>query len=171
MESELEWRPVVGYETLYQVSNDGRIRSTKRSGARGGEMKLNKVNGYLKVGLSRENKQTTYAVHRIVLSEFGRTATRFEQCNHKNGIKTDNRIENLEWCTCKENIEHSQIVLGYCRKGAGNGKSKLTDEDVKIIRWLRFNYPEVRACDLAEYFGVSDTNICDIWNFKKWKHI
>jgi hypothetical protein len=103
----VEWRPVVDFEDLYEVSNQGRIRS-KITG------KLLSTNslmgaGYVKADLWKEGKRTQTSVHRIVARAF---LGEGEEVNHKNGDKTDNRLGNIEWSTRAANVNHSRYVLG-----------------------------------------------------------
>ena len=97
------WKPIKNYETFYEVSNIGNIRNIKTN-------KLLKPSlnhkGYYKVCLCNSKEQKNILVHRLVAENF-LDSIKKEQVNHKNGIKTDNRVENLEWVTCKENIIHS----------------------------------------------------------------
>ncbi len=108
-----EWRPVVGYEGWYSVSNLGRVRREKGGcGTRAGKI-LNtqcpSSSGYLQVGLStgRSATQRSLAVHVLVAETF--LGARPDGCgvNHLNGLKTDNRAANLEWATPKQNSEHA----------------------------------------------------------------
>jgi len=122
-----EWKPVENYETQYEVSSHGRIRSLNRlikTGIRhsdyretkGKLLKLNlKRNGYLSVDLSNEGKVKTMTVHRIVANAFLQNDSK-PQVNHKNGNKTDNRVTNLEWATRSENQTHRFKVLGHTGK-------------------------------------------------------
>jgi len=115
-----EWKDIKGYERLYQVSNTGRIKSL----AKGKIRKLQKNRyGYLMVGLYKNGISKYMTVHRIVANAFIPNSQNKPEVNHKNGIKTDNRVENLEWVTSQENVLHSFRELG--RKGKSNNKGKL----------------------------------------------
>lgn len=121
------WKDVVGFEGLYQVSDSGLVKSLARfrnDPIRGNKfyketiLKPGKSNyGYLGVSMSPKNKKCIQIlVHRIVAMAFIPNPEDKKQVNHINGIKTDNRVSNLEWTTPKENIIHSFNHLG--RKAA-----------------------------------------------------
>ncbi|AMN35505.1 NUMOD4 motif-containing HNH endonuclease [Clostridium perfringens] len=108
-----EWKFIKGYEGLYKVSSLGRVKSLTRQIKRktgnykiqGKLLSLIKMkNGYLRVGLYKNKKYKLYAVHRLVAEAFLDNSNNFPQVNHKNEVKTDNRVENLEWTTREENI-------------------------------------------------------------------
>lgn len=103
-----EWRDVPGWEGLYQVSDDGRVRSLhdgKRYHMK--ELRQHKVMGYMKAMLYRYPKRKMVAVHRMVAKAFIPNPNNYPQVNHINGIKTDNRAANLEWASAKENNSHA----------------------------------------------------------------
>lgn len=110
-----EWRDVVGYEGLYQVSNLGRVRRM-HSGRRDlppTVLKPRKIStsrrktNYLSVNLCRESKVRSYQVHRLVAQAFIPNPENKPQVNHIDGDPSNNNVKNLEWCTQKENIRHA----------------------------------------------------------------
>lgn len=117
------WKDVVGYEGLYLVSNMGRVKSmhsrnTHRAHRSDGILSpLNTGTGYHKVLLSNGTVKQA-KVHRIVAAAFIDNPENKPQINHKNGIRTDNRVENLEWATNSENSKHSYAVLNHSKAGA-----------------------------------------------------
>ena len=113
------WKEIKNYEEFYEVSNLGRIR--RKSGYVNSGIKYNdkrfiegkilkqnlKRNGYLTVDLCKNNQVKTISVHRLVAIAFCDNVENKIQVNHKNGKKTDNRAENLEWVTISENRIHA----------------------------------------------------------------
>lgn len=110
------WKPIVGYEGLYDVSNKGAIKSLpkKRNGKLQGEKLIDfktLVNGYKHVCLSNKGKYKWFIVHRLVCQAFIPNIESKRTVNHKDGDKLNNLIENLEWATDSENQKHSYDVL------------------------------------------------------------
>ena len=115
-----EWKDIKGFEGRYQVSNLGRVRSLDRwtnhehpcfLKGRMLNPSMNKGKGYLRVSLSDGSRNYThYEVHRLVALHFVTGYKEGLVVNHKNEIKTDNRAENLEWCTYQYNLNYSDVV-------------------------------------------------------------
>lgn len=103
------WKDIPNYNGYYKVSNFGRIRSFYGKG------RLLKPNvdedGYFRVALSKEGKRKDYYCHRLVAMAFLPNADESRQINHIDGNKQNNNVDNLEWCTCRENIIHAINIL------------------------------------------------------------
>lgn len=114
---EEEWRSIEDYDGIYEVSNNAIVRSLDRyvrskhnsiKFCKGQILKPHKdKDGYLRVRLCKNGKSKGEGVHRIVLKAFISNPENKPQCNHINGIKDDNRLTNIEWCTISENTKHA----------------------------------------------------------------
>lgn len=112
------WKNIKGYEGLYQVSSDGRVKSLKWNKERILKPGIRK-GGYLQVALCAGGKQKSLMVHRLVCEAFHDNPENKPEVNHINEIKTDNRACNLEWCTRIENMNH-----GTRNERSGKAQSK-----------------------------------------------
>ena len=104
------WKYVEGYEYLYQVSNTGFVKSIARYGTKGKIMiPLDNGKGYLRIKLSKNNFAKRVMLHRIIAKAFIPNPENKPYINHIDGNKKNNSIENLEWCTQKENVSHAWV--------------------------------------------------------------
>lgn len=159
------WAPIEGYEGLYEVSDDARVRSLYRNGK---ELKPRIHKGYKNVCLSRDRKDFFVDVHRLVAKAFIPNPNNLSEVNHKNGIALDNRIENLEWCTHRQNMLHAWATGLVHNVGEDHPRAKLTADDVRKIRSMRAT---ASAVDLAKKFGVSPGTIDNIHARRSWKRL
>lgn len=100
------WKPINGYEFLYKISNLGNVLSLRTN-------KLLKQNmntsGYFAVQLCKDGKRKSYLVHRLVAEHFINNPKRCPEVNHKDEDKSNNVVDNLEWCTRKYNMNYNQL--------------------------------------------------------------
>lgn len=172
------WKDIAGYEGYYQVSNYGRVKSLKRWVLSKNNKKMpvkekilklqNDKDGYKTVELNKNSKGIHFRVHRLVADAFIPNPENKPEVNHINGIKYDNLLENLEWNTDLENRTHAIETGLQVQKGIGNGRSKLTEEQVLEIRLIG---KSIFATILAKKYNVSNTVIGNIIKRKSWKHI
>jgi hypothetical protein len=173
------WKDIKGYEGLYQVSNLGRVKSLARrvnsmsdKGRFVRERILKQVvteAGYARVCLCKENIEKTVSVHRLVAIMFLKNPENKPEVNHKDGVKLNNYIDNLEWCTNSENGKHAyRIGLKKPSRGVLSGSNKLSEQNVIDIRTT---LSHISTRKLADKFGVHFMTISDIRLRKIWKHL
>ena len=115
------WKDIEGYDGYYQVSNLGRIKSLPRIDSmnrpvNGSITVIKNSNKYYRCALYKNGKQKSYLIHRLVAIHFVPNIYNKPDVNHKNGVKSDNTAENLEWVTKSENSKHAYDI-GLSKKG------------------------------------------------------
>lgn len=167
-----EWRIIQDFPD-YAVSNFGEVRRIIH-----GRIFVNRPlapiedkDGYLSVCLSRDNVQKIKRIHHLVLEEFVGEKTADKNCNHIDGIKANNHLDNLEWVTQSENELHAhRIGLKTGKRGEKSNLSKLKNGEVWLIKKLlasgKFDHEFI-----AKMLRVNRATITYIANGKTWRHI
>lgn len=177
------WKPVVGYEGLYEVSSYGRVRSLDRYDGRGWWIKgrilklIMDKKGYLTVGISKNNHRQTFKVHRLVALHFIPNIENKPEIDHINTDKTDNRVENLRWVTPKENSNNpiSIVNKSESKKGVKNKRHQPVlqyDKDGNFIReWDTITEAEttLNITHKIHYVCQGKRKTCGgyIWKYKR----
>ena len=174
------WKDIPEYEGLYQASNLGRIKSLERFDAFGRRLKEKNLNpnivcGYYRIGLYKNSKVRYYLVHRLVWITFNGLIPQGMQVNHINEVKTDNRLENLNLMTPKENVNygtgiersHNKQINGKCSKPVlqydlQDNLIKEFPSLIQVYRELGFSYGHIGDCckgKLKQVYGYK-------WKYK-----
>jgi hypothetical protein len=164
------WKNIIGFEGYYEISNLGEVRSIfYNKGKLNSKLKqTNRNNGYMFVILYKNGVKHNKNIHRLVAESFILNPEKKEQVNHINGIKSDNKVENLEWNTMSENMIHAfknGLMNQSCDK---NGNSKLTREQVFNIKYGIIKGSQRK---IAKELGVSKSIIGLIKLGKVWQEI
>lgn len=173
-----EWKAIPRFEGLYDVSSLGRVRrspiapnaNASRQGRIIGGCKPDSRTGYMRVSLRKGGMLYRFQVHRLVAGAFMDPAKPCMHVNHKDGDKTNNRLENLEWATPQENVRHAWATgLCHALKGADHPAATLSEESVKtilsaVVRGVPHNI-------IAKVMNVSATTVGQISSGSSWGHI
>lgn len=165
-----EWKPVVGYEGVYEVSNKGRVKRIMQCrGCRAGHILSHAKlpNGYRVVSLSKDNVAIQEYLHRVVAAAFIGQASHGMEVNHKDFDKDHNAVGNLEYGTRLENQRHC-VTHQMHAFGEGCGQAKLTDDKVRAIRRMRRGLTQQ---EIADRYCVSRSAIGKILSGKNWRHV
>lgn len=177
-----EWKPINGFEK-YHISNMGRVKSFYL--CKEGFYLYQKLStsGYLCVQLYKQGKKKLISIHRLVAENFIPNNDKTKTIvNHKNCIKTNNNINNLEWCNHKYNANHAKInnlllkTTGHnhwtyiephrIKKGELNGRAILNEKDIVEIRSSKNS-----VTSLSKKYLVTKTSIRNVIKRKTWKHL
>lgn len=175
------WKDIKGYEGYYQVSNLGGVKSVDRiitteNGViqKYKEKKLSlgdSGRGYKVITLNKNGKRKRFKVHRLVAIAFLANPENKPQVNHIDGIRDNNKIENLEWVTGSENVQHAfDNGLKKSSKGQSHGMSILTEDKVLEIRAI-YAKGGISQKKLGLLFGVCESSVRNIVNKISWTHI
>lgn len=184
-DSEEIWKPIPGYDGWYEVSDRGRVRSFKKQNDERRETPRilsdwkNKY-GYSQVGLCLDGTRIYCTVHRLVMNAFNPHPNSGKlEINHLNGVRDDNRLSNLEWCTRRENVEHAIRSNEYdpakgveppkSPRGSNNKRAKLDENQVCYIR-AQYATSRISQANLADIWGCSQSVISKVVLNIKWKH-
>jgi len=174
------WKDIKGFEGWYQVSSLGKIKGLERQipHSSGGLQTLKEKTlkpakdskGYYIVILCKNSTRFTRKVARLVAQAFIPNLHNKPQINHINGIKTDNRLENLEWCTNSENQKHAhKIGLKIGKKGENHWKAILNEKQIRVIKHC-LNIG-MRITNISKCFSINQNIISKIKAGTTWSHI
>ena len=171
------WRDIKGFEDLYQVSSKGRVRSLGRYVNNKGKLDFRKEkiltpcirnkNGYLSVSLSKDGVKTTHSMHRLVATAFISNSNNYPMINHKDENPKNNRVENLEWCDAKYNMNYGTINK---RRGESLGYGKNNPYSKPILQFSKTGeFIRKWSCsmDIERELGYNNSNITKCCNGKK----
>lgn len=172
------WKDIPNTDGFYQISNKGRVRSWHNNTNTPGKSddplilktSVHPRTGYELLNIRINGNKETFSVHRLVAKAFIPNPKNKPQTNHKDGIKTNNTVTNLEWATRSENQQHAfENGLKIMPKGEEHWSTSLTETDVIIMR-KQYASGDFYQYELAEMYGICRTAVTQIINRKRWKH-
>lgn len=175
MVKNIQGKYIPGFEGYYSIDKNGNVFSCRYNNKIIKDYNLNKT-GYRIIRLNINNKKTNILVHRAVALTYLKNPFCLSEINHKNGIKNDNRLSNLEWTSRANNIKHAYKKNLIDRnkkglKGSSNVFSKLTEENVIFIRNFSKENPRKTHKEISYMFNITSSNVSYIIKRKTWKHI
>ena len=174
-------KDIKGFEGLYAITRDGKVWSHKYKKFMMPHKFRDKV-WYYSISLWKNRVGSNFKIHRLVAQAYIPNPQNLAEVNHKNGIKNDNRVENLEWMSRKDNLAYGwkMIPMGIrnIRRGENSGKAKITEE---IVRQIRKDYSikdgmakkshKTSFRKLAKKYHMGKSNIEAIVTRRSWAHI
>ena len=168
------FRPIPGYEDLYLISPEGEIFSKYRK-----KTLIPHIHekGYLDISLNKDGKANHFRIHRLVAMTFIPNPDNLPCINHKNGIKTDNRVENLEWCSYSDNMKHAWDS-GLCEKTRASIKKSIKYATESRVRHLDDNLKELfddifknclKVKEICKKYNIKNQYVSNIKNKKTLK--
>ena len=155
----MKWKPVIGYEGFYEVSENGDVINSLK----GFILKQSNSHGYRTVKLTKEKIRKTMSVHRLVASSYLLRHNNENEINHINGLKHDNRSENLEWCDRKHNVSHANNM------GLVNYAKKL--DGFKVLTIITLVNSGIKRSHVAKMMGISGSTVTEVMQGKTWKNV
>lgn len=160
------WKDITGYEGKYQVSTSGSIRNILKNN----QLKPSPdTKGYTRVNLWKDGSYKTKKIHRLVAEVFLKNDNDYAQVNHIDGDKSNNNIDNLEWCDQSYNIKHAYANNLLSKKGTKNARATIDEKtaiDIKNMLLGNLTHREI-----ADIFQVSIHVVANIKNKKAWAYL
>ena len=161
------WKDIQGYEGLYQISNMGRVKSVERTAknGRGYRTVPEKImkpyknsDGYLQVGLYKDDKGKKYYVHRLVADTFLENPEEYTEVNHRDEDKENNRADNLEWCSRSYNNNYGTKNKRISEKNTNNPKISKAVIGINKVSGLILEFPSTK--EASRQLGIPNSQIC-----------
>jgi len=160
------WITMKEFDGMYLISNSGKVYSKYTNKIK--KLSLN-AKGYSIASFGNKKQRITKTIHRFVAKYFIPNPNNYPQVNHIDGIKTNNNVDNLEWCDNSMNAKHAyKMGLNRLPIGIKNGNNVLTEIQVLEIKQLK---GEMLGIDVAKLYHVSNSCIYDIWKNRRWKQL
>lgn len=174
MQKEI-WKPIKGYEGIYEISTLGRVKSLGRRGS-GASIKDKilrpgrSTSGYLFYNLCKSGKTKIHQAHRLVAIHFISNPKNKKEVNHIDAKKHNNFVDNLEWATPSENIRHG-LKMGIMNTEKGSKKHNAILNESQVLDIKKRIIKGDIGTDIARDYGVHKSVIYGISLGKTWKHV
>ena len=166
--SDKDWKHAIPNYSDYKINKAGDVFSYRRLKSGRKLVRTTHYQGYKYVKLHNNEGEKLCFIHRLLAQTFIPNPEGKKEINHINSVKDDNRIENLEWCTRQENMDHA-MQNNLLPLGENTPNVKLKHDDIKVIRSLSEGGTSKR--NIARLYNVSHSAINDIFTGRTWSHI